>query len=84
MNFFELLLLTLINLLGFNTKQPHDLHKKTSMMDRVEEFVINHAPFFLILTIIILLILFVAVMFAICGVSATESGNLYNHFGDIL
>ena len=85
MNFLELLLMTLINLLGFNTTKPRaDLHKKVGMMDRIEEFLLSHATFFLILSIIILLILFVTLMFAICGVSATESGNLYNHFGDIL
>lgn len=84
MNFLELLLLTLINLLGINTNKPQDLHRKTSVMDKIEEFVLSHATFFLILSIIVLLILFVTLMFAICGVSATESGNLYNHFGDIL
>lgn len=84
MNFFELILMTLINLLGFNTNKPHDLHKKTSMMDKIEGFLLSHATFFLILALVIGLILFVALMFAIVGVSATESGTLYNHLGDIL
>ena len=84
MNFIELILLTLINLLGINNTKTADLHKKTSVMDKIEGFVLSHATFFLILSIIVLLILFVTLMFAICGVSATESGNLYNHFGDIL
>lgn len=84
MNFFELILMTLINLLGFNTNKPHDLHKKISRMDKIEGFLLSHATFFLILALVILLILFVALMFAIVGVSATESGTLYNHLGDIL
>lgn len=85
MNFLELLLMTLINLLGFNTTKPRaDLHKKVGMMDRIEGFLLSHATFFLILALVIGLILFVALMFAIVGVSATESGTLYNHLGDIL
>lgn len=85
MNFLELLLMTLINLLGFNTTKPRaDLHKKVGMMDRIEEFLLSHATFFLVVSLIILLILFVALMFAIVGVSATESGIVYNHLGDML
>ena len=84
MNFIELILMTLINLLGINNTKTADLHKKISMMDKIEGFLLSHATFFLILALVILLILFVALMFAIVGVSATESGTLYNHLGDIL
>ena len=47
---------------------------------RIERWVLAHLTFCIIAGIIILSILFVLVCFAICGVSATESGVQYNQF----
>ena len=49
-----------------------------SLRDRIEEFILNHAWFFLALTIVLLFALFIVICVSMCGISATESGVLYN------
>lgn len=65
---------------------PVRLGKEVNMtlQERIEEFILNHAWFFLSLAIIVLLILFVTFCIVICGASATESGIPYNHLKDVI
>lgn len=51
---------------------------------KMEAFILRHASIFMVILIILFLLLFVAMLYTICGASATESGNLYNHFNDII
>lgn len=69
------------------------LHKQTDNFDhfcyenlqrKMEAFILRHASIFMVILIILFLLLFVLVLYLICGASATESGNLYNHFSDII
>ena len=62
---------------------PARLHKKPEEND-VEAWILNHAYIFVPICFVILFILFVCLCFAITGVSATESGNVYNHLGDVI
>ena len=66
--------------------QPVRLAKVETMsiQDRIEQFVLNHAWFFLSLAIILLLVLFIIICMAMCGASATESGLQYNQFENII
>ena len=69
---------------------PVRLNKKTNqnssytIMDRIEAWVLRHANILMPLCLITLIVLFVLLCYAICGVSAVESGNVYNHFGDVI
>ena len=54
------------------------------LQDKVEAFILRHASIFMVILIILFLLLFVVMLHLICGASATESGNLYNHFSDII
>ena len=51
---------------------------------KVEEWAFRYAHILLPLFIILGLILFVLLCYAICGVSATESGVQYNQFDNII
>ena len=51
---------------------------------KLEAFILSHASFFLSIFIIIGLILFVVLCYAIIGVSATESGTVYNQMRNII
>ena len=55
-----------------------------SLMGKVEAWVLSHAMLCLIVLMCLLMAIFVTVIFVITGVSATESGVQYNHFGDII
>ena len=73
------------------SKQPVRLHKKddvSSFLNRIEmkieDWVFRYAHILLPLFIIMGLILFVMLCFAIIGVSATESGVQYNQFKNIV
>jgi putative effector of murein hydrolase LrgA (UPF0299 family) len=61
---------------------PARLHKKEEK--NMEAWILSHAYIFLPLCIIILLILFVWLCFAVTGVSAVESGTVYNHMMDVI
>ena len=51
----------------------------SSVMARIDEWALNHAHILLPISIIIALCLFIALCYAIVGVSATESGMLRNY-----
>ena len=57
---------------------PARLDKKVSWGEKVEVWAIAHAYILMPVSIIILLLLFVGLCFAICGVSAVESGGMRN------
>ena len=50
----------------------------SSVMARIDDWALNHAHILLPMSIIIALCLFTALCYAIVGVSATESGSVYN------
>ena len=87
---FQLFLIFILGLFGFDynaEKRPVNLHKVdknnhrffSKIQDEIEAWMIRHASFCLLVLFIILSALFAAAMFAICGVSATESNNYYYH-----
>lgn len=55
-----------------------------SVMDKIDEWALNHAHILLPISIIIALCLFTALCYAIVGVSATESGSVYNQLENII
>ena len=55
-----------------------------SVMDKIDEWALNHAHILLPISIIIALCLFTALCYAIVGVSATESGSVYNQLQRII
>lgn len=62
------------------------LSKKPTKEDHLKSlncFIGRYFYIFALAAIVLLLILFVVVCFAIVG-SATESGNLYNHLGEVI
>lgn len=56
----------------------------SSLMARIDEWALNHAHILLPISIIIALCLFTALCYAIVGVSATESGSVYNQLENII
>ena len=58
--------------------------KVTSLSDKIEAFLNRHAFFFICVCLVILFALLTALAYAIVGVSATDSGVLYNHLEDII
>ena len=57
---------------------------KSSVMTIIDEWALNHAHILLPISIIIALCLFIALCYAIVGVSATESGSVYNQLQRII
>ena len=57
---------------------------KSSVMARIDDWALNHAHILLPISIIIALCLFTALCYAIVGVSATESGSVYNQLENII
>lgn len=55
-----------------------------SILDKIENFILNHAWFFLSLAIIILFVLFITLCWVMVGASATDSGLQYNQFNNIV
>ena len=67
----------------------HRKEEKTSsvsqlILDTIEEWVLTHSLLCLIVTICLLMALFIFLIFTLVGVSATESGTLYNQFQNIV
>ena len=56
----------------------------SSVMARIDDWALNHAHILLPISIIIALCLFTALCYAIVGVSATESGSVYNQLEKIV
>ena len=50
-----------------------------NLCEKLEAFILSHASFFLIISVIVLMALFIALCYALVGVSATESGAVYNN-----
>lgn len=75
---------------------PADLHRKEddapfliNLKVRFEAWVTPYAPFFLIISIIILIVFIIALAMALTGVRAyqltgTEANAMYNHLGEIV
>jgi len=66
---------------------PVRLQKKPTREDYQKEinyWVTRNFGIIAIVTVIFLLIVFVIVCFAIVGVSATDSGVVYNHFNEVI
>ena len=64
--------------------KPARLDKKTTPEEKLEAFLLGNAHIFIPIIIIIGMILFAALCYAIVGVSATESGVKYNHIMDVI
>ena len=81
-------ILSLLWILLVGTPQPkHSLYKQPTRDDfkkEVNYWIARNWNFIALAAILILLISFVLFMFWICGVSAVESGNYYNHFGGVI
>ena len=58
--------------------------KSSDVMTRIDDWALNHAHILLPISIIIALCLFIALCYAIVGVSATESGSVYNQLENII
>lgn len=54
------------------------------VINRVEAWVLSHALICLIVVVSMLIALFVVVIFLLTGVSATDSGAMYNSMGRII
>ena len=64
---------------------PARLHKKETQVspvnhifDKIEAWALSHAPLLLALFLIMGVVLFIILCFAICGISAVESGGMRN------
>ena len=71
--------------------KPARLHKKKesssisqSIIDGIDAWVQTHALLCLIVFICLLMAMFVVLIFTLTGVSATESGVVYNQFNNII
>lgn len=65
--------------------EPARLYKKTDnvspvnhIFDKIEAWANSHASIFLFIALVMLFVLFVMLCFAICGISAVESGGMRN------
>lgn len=65
---------------------PVRLNKKTenTMWERIDAWALAHANILMPICIVTLLILFALLCYAIIGVSAVESGTVYNHFNEVI
>lgn len=54
------------------------------LMEKIESWAIAHATIILMVCFAMLIALFVVLIFALTGVSATDSGIQYNHFQDVI
>lgn len=80
-------LLILLTFLGFKTGPVNDLRKQPTREDyrrSLNCWVQRNFGIVALATIILLLIVFVFVCYALVGVSAVESGNYHNHFMDVI
>lgn len=81
---FQLLLVTLLALFGYNIEpQPARLQRKLTLREKINCWTYKHRYEILFVIAIIAMITFVLVVFLVIG-SATESGNVYNHMGDVI
>ena len=82
------LLLVLLTILGFRSNRPKvDLHRKPTFEDRVDKvrnWVNLNFSFIALAVVIGVLVFFVWFCFFMVGLSATESGMLYNNFDKVI
>ena len=65
-------------------KQVNQNHLYNHFFDRVEEWLLCHSTLCLFVLLAVLITLFVMLCWAICGVSATDSGLQYNQLQNII
>ena len=53
-------------------------------VSRVEAWLLAHANIIVPILLVLMMIMFVVVAYALVGVSATESGVQYNHLQDVI
>ena len=82
------ILLVLLTILGFRSNRPKvDLHRKPTFEDRVDEvrdWVTLNFSFIALAVVIGVLVFFVWFCFFMVGLSATDSGMLYNNFDKVI
>ena len=66
------------------TTNPVRLHKKMTIKESFEDWCLRHTSIVLMICFVLFAILFTVLIFAIMGVSATESGMQYNQFKNII
>lgn len=52
--------------------------------ERIERFAMRYAPAILLICTILMMVLLIALCFALFGNGAVDSGVQYNHLGDII
>ncbi len=80
-------LLVLLTILGRSNRPKVDLHRKPTFEDRVDEvrdWVNLNFSFIALAVVIGVLVFFVWFCFFMVGLSATESGMLYNNFDKVI
>ena len=81
----EIITLLIILLFGHQNRPKNDLRKKPTTRENWLQTLIQRYYIYILAFIIVLcFILFVYICFAICGVSATESGAVYNNFDKVI
>ena len=55
-----------------------------SLQDKMEAWCINHATILFFILLCVLMALFIALIYALVGVSATESGTVYNQMKNVI
>lgn len=65
-------------------KQPTREDLRNELKEEVYNWLSRNFILFAYIAVIFLLISFVLFIFWLCGVSATESGIYYNHFGGVI
>lgn len=84
----RLILVTLLTLLGFNDNGPkYDLHRKPTREDKIKNirvWIQVNFPFIALAVIIGLSVFLVWFCFFITGISAVESGMMYNQFDKVI
>ena len=65
---------------------PVRLHKKEelTLIEKIDEELLKRSHIFVPILLVILVMLFVMLCFAIVGASAVESGGYYYHLGDVI
>ena len=77
-------MLGLFEIRGGKMNQPVRLQKDYQEENDFEVWILNHAHIILPICFVILFVLFIWLCFAITGVSATDSGVVYNHMQDVI
>ena len=89
MNYIHYLITTILSLLLGNPTDSKStiLNKKPTHEDNMKllnQWIEKNFYIICLAVLIIVLITFIGVCFVVCGVSAVESGQYYNHLGGII